>query len=615
MKPLPGFAGAEDVRAVEAAPLETWLRGETIPQVLAASAGDFTDEPAYRFYADERLETVAVEESFASLHAKVRAAAALMRSLGVGRTDVVAYLLPGLPQTIEICWGAAEAGIVMPINPFLEPATIAAMLQRVGARVLCIEGPSGTEGTFEKLDAIVALAPCIRHVLVVGEAAASGRAIHYESARDGFAGAVPSAAELPGPGDIAAYFHTGGTTGAPKVAPLTHFNLAAMAFLASYGAGIRRGDRMPCGMPLFHVGGLVMGSLAPFASGACVVQMTRRGYRSPGLLDWFWPFVEREKAAILVGPPTVVIGATQVFQDHMNLGSVRSWVSSAAALPAETHRRFSERTGIPVKEAWGLTEATLVLTFTPPDGASKPGAVGLRLPYCDLAIAAIGADGRPEFLPQGQAGAIVARSPCVFPGYLDAEANGGVLLADGWLNTGDLGCFDEDGYLVISGRAKDMIIRGGHNIDPKVIEEALLAHGGVAMAAAVGLPDRRVGEVPIAFVAPRPGALLDPPELLRSVAAGIEERAAVPKQIVVLEALPLTSVGKVNKQALRLEAGRMAAAAALGLEPAQLRVGDRPGGRVAVSVAPGVALPRSSEAQALLNELGLDFEASMNEEA
>jgi len=609
MSALPHFTGLKDVEAVERQPIEAYMAGDTLPAILAASADAYAVQPAYRFYDANDLSAPAETFTYSALYRNVRAASALFRSLGVGRTDVVAYLLPGLLQTVEIVLAGAEAGIVMPINPFLEPGTIAAMLTRVNARVLCIEGPTSEEGTYRKLSAIRDLAPCIEHILIVGEDGDADGGDRYETGRDRFLDADHTDAPLPARTDIAAYFHTGGTTGAPKIAPLTHFNLAAMSFIAAFGGGIRTGDVMPCGMPLFHVGGLVMGAFAPLAYGATIVQLTRRGYRQPGLLDAFWEIVAREKAAILVGPPTIVIEATQRFRDDLDLSSVRSWISSAAALPAEAHRRFTDRTGIPVKEAWGLTEATLVLTFTPAEGPSKPGAVGVRMPFCEVDIAELSPDGEIlRRLPQGEAGVIIGRSSCVFPGYLDPAANEGVLLADGWLNTGDIGLIDPDGYVEITGRAKDMINRGGHNIDPKTIEDALMAHPDVALAAAVARPDPRVGEVPIAFVAAQPGTTPDPDEVLAFAAARIDERAAIPKTVIVLPALPLTGVGKVHKPTLRHEAARLAVAEVVGLAPERLTAKDGTGGRTRIAVAPDTPADLRDTVKAMLDALGLEFE-------
>lgn len=606
---LPPFRTLADVEALERDPIDDHLTGRTMTAVLAHAARTHGARIAASYLADPANPDVVAEEiGFAAFFARAMQAAAVFRSLGLTRRDVVACLLPALPQTVEIGWGAAHAGITMPVNPFLEPAIIGAMLGRAGACILCIEGPSGRDGTWEKLPAILAAAPGIRHVLVVGEPAAPDDVLHYETLRD--AADPADAGPDPMPGDIAACFHTGGTTGLPKIAPLTHYNLACMSLIAGFGAGLRSGDRLTNGMPLFHVGALVMGALAPFAHGCEVVQLGRRGYRDPAVMAGLWDIFGRARPDIAIGPPTVVAAATQSFAGTAGKTGLRAWISSASSLPAEVHRRFTDRTGVPIKEAWGLTEATLVLTYMPPDGESRPGSVGLRLPWCELQVARV-ADGRVvEFLPHGTAGSIIARSPSVFPGYLDPAANRGVLLDGGWLDTGDIGVMDADGFLTITGRAKDVIIRGGHNIDPALIEEPLNAHPDVALGAAVGLPDARLGEVPVAFVMLKRGSSRDGAEILAEIAPTIAERAAIPRWIEVLPALPMTAVGKVHKPGLRREACRRAAAACLGLDPDRIGAEDLPGGRIAVILPFAAGSTAFDQAAATLSGLGLDARPS-----
>ncbi|AFK55973.1 AMP-binding protein [Tistrella mobilis] len=606
---LPPFRSLADVEALERDPIDSHLTGRTMTGVLAHAARTHGDRIAACYLADPAdPEGMAEEIGFAAFFRRAMQAAVLFRSLGLTRTEAVGCLLPALPQTVEIGWGAAHAGRIMPVNPFLEPAIIGAMLGRAGAAILCIEGPSGRDGTWEKLPAILAAAPAIRHVLVVGEPAAPDGVLHYETLR---AAADPAeAGPEPAPGDIAACFHTGGTTGLPKIAPLTHYNLACMSLIAGYGAGLRAGDTLTNGMPLFHVGALVMGALAPFAHGCRVVQLGRRGYRDPSVMAGLWDIFGRVRPDIAIGPPTVVAAATQSFAAPPGDTGLRAWISSASSLPAEVHRRFTDRTGVPIKEAWGLTEATLVLTYMPPDGESRPGSVGLRLPWCEVRVARV-ADGRVvELLPAGTAGAIIARSPSVFPGYLDPAANRGVLLEDGWLDTGDMGVMDADGFLTITGRAKDVIIRGGHNIDPALIEEPLNAHPDVALGAAVGLPDARLGEVPVAFVTLKRGSSRSGADILAELAPTIAERAAIPRWIEVLPALPMTAVGKVHKPGLRREACRRAAAACLGLDPDRIGAEDLPGGRIAVILPFAAGSAAFDQAAATLAGLGLDARPS-----
>ena len=599
MTAWPRFAAPEDVVAVEAMPLSHWLPGETLPDIVANSADRFGDRLAQRFLATP--DAVPLDRTFQDVADRTRRVAHALSGLGVTRNSVVASLLPALPDTLPLAWGAAWAGIYMPINPFLEPAAIAAMLRRADATVLIVEGPTGTQGVAEKLPAIRAQAPDLENVLTLGERHGPDRledVVDASPERD-----VP----MPDPSDAAAYFHTGGTTGLPKIAPLSHANLAFMAFLAGYGGGMRAGDVIPCGMPLFHVGGLVFGGLAPLAAGAATVQLGRAGFRDPAFMDRLWDVVAAEHATLLFGPPTV---ARAVMERAPQIWSpqVRHWVSSAAALPAETHRRFTAKTGLPVKEAWGLTEASLVLTFTPPDGEGRAGSVGPRLPYCDLVAVRKSPTGEIEGVCEaGEPGVILARSPGVFDGYLSQPDIGFVTsehLAPGrWLDTGDMGYRDEDGYWTITGRAKDLIMRGGHNIDPRVIEDAFHALPEVVSAAAVGRPDARLGEVPLVFLT-LTHAADDPGEIAKHLCAAanptIAERAARPKSAVILPVMPLTAVGKIDKAALRRQAARMAAAEALNLPLEEVRAKDQAGGQILIE-----ADVAAGQAAATLAEMGL----------
>jgi fatty-acyl-CoA synthase len=211
-----------------------------------------------------------------------------------------------------------------------------------------------------------------------------------------------------------------------------------------------------------------------------------------------------------------------------------------------------------------MTEVHCYSTMNPPHGERRPGSVGLRLPYLEVRIADVAPDGiiRRD-CAEGEIGHVLMRGPQVTPGYLDPRHNKGAMLADGWLDSGDLGRLDADGYVWLTGRSKDLIIRGGHNIDPVVIEEALSRHPAVETAAAVGLPDTYAGELPMAFVQLRPGAAATSEELREFCRQEIPERAAVPVQVVPIPVMPVTGVGKIFKPALRQQATQRAFDAAL----------------------------------------------------
>lgn len=225
-----------------------------------------------------------------------------------------------------------------------------------------------------------------------------------------------------------------------------------------------------------------------------------------------------------------------------DIGTLRHVSCGASPMPAALIDAFEARTGARVFESYGMTEATTMVTSNPRGAPRREGSVGLPAPYVDLRVNA--------------EGEILIRGPAVVPGYLGQQP---AVDADGWFPTGDLGRLDEDGYLFLTGRAKDLIIRSGHNIDPRMIEDALQSHPAVALAAAVGRPDGYAGEVPVAFVTLREGEAVSEAELERHARDHVAERPAAPATVTVLPAMPLTLLGKIFKPRLRA----LAAAAAL----------------------------------------------------
>jgi acyl-CoA synthetase (AMP-forming)/AMP-acid ligase II len=259
-------------------------------------------------------------------------------------------------------------------------------------------------------------------------------------------------------------------------------------------------------------------------------------------------------------------------------------------MPPELFRRFEAATGVKILEGYGQTETTCLIACNPPAGERKIGSVGLPFPYTEVAILRF-SDGVAAPVADGAIGEICVRSPGVIPGYLEDARNRGLFGPEGFLRTGDLGRIDADGYVWITGRAKDLIIRGGHNIDPAMIEDALLAHPDVAFAGAVAQPDAYAGELPCAYVELRAGATANGDDLEAFAADRVAERAARPVHVEVLPELPKTAVGKVFKPALRARATirvYQAALAQAGIAAA-VRVEEDPSrGAVAViAPAPG----------------------------
>jgi fatty-acyl-CoA synthase len=397
-------------------------------------------------------------------------------------------------------------------------------------------------------------------------------------------------ADLPQAGDLAAFVHTGGTTGAPKVAAHTHANQLACAWGIAQCSGLAPGEGMLGGLPLFHVNALIVTGIAPMFSGARVVWPGSAGYRDKALYARFWQIIEHYQIAAMSAVPTVYGTLAQVRVDA-DISSLRLPIVGAAPLPASVREAFAAHTGRRLLEGYGLTEATCASTWTRP-GEERPGSVGRVLPGQHVKAVRIADDGTWADCAPGETGVLAIGGPAVFAGYVTDPRLGGPRVSrdgavrDGWLNTGDLGSVDAGGFVYLTGRAKDLIIRGGHNIDPRVIEDALLAHPDVRAAAAVGRPDRHSGEVPVAYVVPaRPGRF-DEADLLAWAGTAIGEPAARPKHIHPIDAIPVTEVGKHFKPALAADAAVRAitdALAAAGL-PAARATAAHQDGRLVVTV-------------------------------
>ena len=352
---------------------------------------------------------------------------------------------------------------------------------------------------------------------------------------------------------VAAYFHTGGTTGMPKVAQHRYSGIIYNAWL---GAKLlfTEADVQICPLPLFHVFATIVSLGASLGSGAQIVFPTPQGYRGEGVFANFWKLIERHKVTFVITVPTAIAALMQRKVDA-DISSLKLAFCGSAPLPLELYKRFEAAAGVTICEGYGLTEATCLVSINPPDGTKKIGSIGYPFPYTDIKIVNDTSDG-PAECPVDDIGEICVASPGVTPGatYTDAAKNDHLYHFDTYLRTGDLGRVDPDGYLWITGRAKDLIIRGGHNIDPAIIEETLAGHEAVAFAGAIGQPDSFAGELPCVYVELVDGAEVSEGELMKFAGQHIAERAAIPKHLEILDELPKTAVGKIFKPDLRKRA-------------------------------------------------------------
>jgi len=552
----------EDVVKLEQIPLEEQLPFSTTYELLNWAANTYGPREAIRFLPNLSGEALTQRYSYTELFERVTQAANLFSGLADAR-PVVSYLLPNLPQTHFTIWGAEAAGIVNALNPLLEPDKIIALMNSASSNLLVTLGPNLSKDLWEKTCLIADQVDSLKHILVIETntdisalADATGLpVVDFDRALEQQSGSKLVHASAPRPEDIASYFHTGGTTGTPKIAQHTHFNEVANAWCCSRFMSREAGGVCIVGLPLFHVNAVIGTGLNLFISGHTAVLATPSGYRTPGLIAQFWKLIEEQRASMFSCVPTVLTALLDVPMGDADISSLDFVISGAAPLSVQLMQRFEKTTGAKILESYGLTEAGCVTTMNPPNGERRVGSIGIRMPHQQLRIVKLTERGAIEReAASNESGTLLIKGPNVFPGYLQANKNHGVLLDDGWLNTGDLARIDAQGYVWLTGREKDLIIRGGHNIDPSMVEETLMQHPAVGNAAAVGQPDSYAGELPCASVTLNPSMNVTGEELIAHARAHISERAACPVHIDILPELPLTAVGKVFKPALRLTA-------------------------------------------------------------
>ncbi|HTD05830.1 acyl-CoA synthetase [Undibacterium sp.] len=564
-----------DVLEIEQTPWRQCMPARNTYDLLCQACERHPDRTALRFLMNGDPAAPEFPVTYRDLRCRVTQAANAFHRAGISRGKAVSLLLPNLPQTHYALLGAQAAGIASPINPMLEAEHIAGIVNETGAEVLVALAPLPGTDIWNKAMDVVDKCPGIRVVFAVSSRQyldQPGKAliedmftqsrkpkrsdvsiVEFDTALDAErSDRLVSAREFD-ESDVCSYFHTGGTTGLPKIAAHTHLNEAFVAW--ALGAILPTGNVLLCGLPLFHVNGAMVTGLAAFHSGAEVVMLTPSGYRGQGVLPNFWKLVERFKATSFSAVPTIYAALADLPIGDADISSLRYAVCGAAPLPSEVARRFEAASGVQLFEGYGLTEGACVSSCNPPLGERRLGTVGLRLPHQQMKAWKIDSSGNAtEECCDGEVGVIGICGPNVFPGYLRHVDNQDIWLKPGWLNTGDLGYFDKDGYLHLTGRAKELIIRGGHNIDPVMIEDAILKLPEVASVAAVGQPDEHAGELPVAYVTIKPGHLAVAGQLLIAARELVPERAAIPVHIEILEQMPLTAIGKVAKAELRLRA-------------------------------------------------------------
>jgi long-chain acyl-CoA synthetase len=485
-----------------------------LSSVLAKAAANHGERPAVR------LDDLVL--SYSQLRDAAGRAAALLASLGVMPGDRVGVMLPNVPAFPIIFYGALAAGaIVVPMNPLLKSREVEHYVGDSGANVLFVwheaagEAAKGAAGTGTQ-------------ILEVDEP-------DLHSLLAGFAPA-PSKADQAGDDDDAVILYTSGTTGQPKGAELTHANLTRNAELAAatmLTAG--PGDVMMGCLPLFHVFGLTCGLNATIVSGGTLTLLPRF---DPGKA---LEIIGRDQVTVFEGVPTMYAGMLHhPGPAAADTSSLRTCISGGASMPLEIMRGFEQTFGCMILEAYGLSETSPVASFNHPDRERKPGSIGT--PLEGTRMRAVDPDGRE--VATGEVGEIAIRGHNIMKGYWGKPEATAEAIPDGWFRTGDLAKVDSDGYFFIVGRQKDLIIRGGYNVYPREVEEALHEHQAVAEVAVIGIPHAELGEEIGAAVQLKPGATATPEELR----AFARERVAAykyPRLVWLVRQLPIGATGKI----------------------------------------------------------------------
>ncbi|MFQ3206769.1 MAG: fatty-acyl-CoA synthase [Glaciecola sp.] len=532
---------------------------KTTYDVFCHAADEYSTDIAIAEHVTASRDEIAKELTFSGLAKKLNQTANLYKSLGVERTDVVSFLLPNLTETHLSIWASQAVGIANPINSLLQVEHIVEILNEVKAKVLVTVSLDDATELGQKVHEIIQRVPSLEHLLLLNNSDVhtsnknititdfnaaistqnSDRLAHYSQ---------------PKGDDIAMYFHTGGTTGRPKIAKLSHTNISFVVQVYAGFNSYHGKSAVLNALPLFHVFGVIAASLSMFIVGRTVVIMTPDGFRNPNTVKNWWYFVNKYQVCWFPTVPTIMSVLLRQPEEDINLSCFEHAGSGSAPLPLELKNAFQQRFNCSVSNGYGMTESSCLIARVLPGYSVNGVAVGNGIPYTRVIAAHVIDNKISRTCAADEPGIILVKGPNIFQGYLNASDNDGAWVEGEWFNTGDLGVINALGHIQLTGRAKDLIIRGGHNIDPQIIEDALMAHPAVIQSVAIGQPDVHSGEIPIAYVVVKDMQQTTSAELLAHCQEHISERAAIPKRIEILDSIPLTAVGKVFKPLLRNKA-------------------------------------------------------------
>jgi long-chain acyl-CoA synthetase len=504
------------------------VTGPSLATVLPASASKRRGKAA--LVAGDRTVT------YGELDDRAGRVAGALHAIGVRKGDQVALVLGNTPEFVETLHGAWRIGaVVAPLNVMLTPEEAGYVLADAQASVVVTD-----RALLPMVLAVRDRVASLEHILVTGTGPAPAETASYEAALEG--ASAPAPVDI-GTEDLALLSYTAGTTARPKGAMLTHGNLLAnldqMAAVPALAEA--ESDVILLALPLFHIYALNVILGITLREGATAILVER--FDPAATLE----LIERHRVTVLFGAPPMFAAWLQAApQRDVDLSSVRLAVSGAAPLPGEVLEAFRERLGVTIWEGYGLTETAPAVTTNALGERAKPDSIGLVLPGVEVRLV----DDHGEEVEEGDPGEIVVRGPNVFLGYWNRLEESRAAFRDGWLRTGDVAYRDEDGYLFIVDRTKDLVIVSGFNVFPKEVEDAIARHPKVAEVVVIGVPDERTGEAVKALIVPQEGQTLTEEEVLDHC-RGTLARFKWPRTIELVDSLPKHVTGKVLRRALR----------------------------------------------------------------
>lgn len=499
----------------------------TLGEMLAKSAKSYPDKPVIIFQSEKI--------TYQELYKQVQALANGLKNLGINRGDKIGLLMTNSPQFVISYFAVTTLGaIVVPLNTMFKGEELTYILKDAQAKLLI------TMDNFSKLATELSdKVPELENIIIYGQARdfISLETLMQQEVEQEVRGEAK-------PKDIAVYLYTSGTTGHPKGAMLSHYNLISNVESTLEALQVGSEEAYLCVLPLFHTLAATICMLMPIYIGSRVT--IQESFTPHGVLK----ALSEDQVSIFVGVPSIYVVLLNVDfpEGQYNLRNLRVCLCGGASLPLEVIKSFEKKYQgrARIIEGYGLSEASPVVSINPVVGQRKEGSIGLTIPKVEVKIF----NEEDQELPVNQIGEIVVRGPNVMTGYYNLPEVTAEALRGGWLHTGDLGKIDEDGYIYIVDRKKDLVIVGGLNVYPREVEEVLYTHPAVAEAAVIGFVDKLRGEAVKAIVSLKPEQEVTEKELLKYC----RERLAtfkVPRVIEFMEALPKTSTGKILKRALK----------------------------------------------------------------